>query len=211
MGRPRKGEIRRVTLVCRNCGIQFSKPLSQAARPFHNAACYQAYYRDPERLWERVDRPETTNACWLHRAAPDADGYVHVSFCGRSILAHRLAWELASGSPPPSRMRVCHTCDEPACTRNDGGLGTYELNGRLLPRYGHLFLGTDADNNADKETKGRGDHPAGEQHWRAKLSDEEVTQILTRYINSSLTQREIGRRFGITQGYVSKLIRRENR
>jgi hypothetical protein len=68
--------------------------------------------------------------------------------------AHIIAWELATGAPVPPGMEVCHTCDTPACTRNDDE-GFYVVAGKVLPRRGHLFLGTHADNMADMCAKGR--------------------------------------------------------
>ena len=53
-------------------------------------------------------------------------------------LAHRLAWVEANG-PIPAGMCVLHACDNPPCINVD-----------------HLWLGTQADNAADRESKGRG-------------------------------------------------------
>jgi hypothetical protein len=52
-------------------------------------------------------------------------------------LAHRVAWEKVHG-PIPQGMQVLHRCDTPLCVNVE-----------------HLFLGTNADNQRDKASKGR--------------------------------------------------------
>lgn len=210
MGRPKKGQIARVDLICRQCGRKFSKPLSQADRLFHTIKCYRDYINDPQRLWENVIRSTDESACWPHAGPFDADGYAHVTYRGCIMTAQRAAWELASGVliPKTPRRIVGHICDYPACVRNDGPLGTYEVNGRLLPRYGHLFLGTDEDNNFDKEAKRRGNHPLGEASGLSKLTVDAVLEIRRLYAEGNIAQWELGERFGVTQGVISKIIRR---
>jgi len=90
--------------------------------------------------------------------------------------APRIAYELAVGQIP-SDLCVLHRCDQPSCVRPD-----------------HLFLGTLADNVADKTRKGRqarGDShgsvtqpsrmPRGERHGMAKLTAENVKRIRASY------------------------------
>jgi HNH endonuclease len=67
-------------------------------------------------------------------------GYGLQKFRGKTRLAHRVAWMLANGEIPDG-LCVLHRCDNPPCVNVD-----------------HLFLGTHADNVADKMAKGR--HPS---------------------------------------------------
>jgi hypothetical protein len=92
-----------------------------------------------DRFWAKVLR---SDGCWLWSACVDEHGYgsfVRLQEDGSHRLegAHRVAWELTHG-PIPDGLRVCHHCDTPPCVRPD-----------------HLFLGTQADNMADMQRKGR--------------------------------------------------------
>lgn len=100
--------------------------------------------------------------CWLWQLSTNHFGYGKASVPGHPngwVLAHRLSYELFVGAIPDG-MCVLHKCDTPACTRPD-----------------HLFLGTHADNVADKVRKGR--QPVGADAWQASplLSDAAVVEL----------------------------------
>jgi hypothetical protein len=64
-------------------------------------------------------------------------GYGHLYVDGAWHPAHRLAW-VAEHGPIPSGLFVLHRCDNRPCFNIE-----------------HLFLGTQADNLADMDAKGR--------------------------------------------------------
>jgi hypothetical protein len=64
-------------------------------------------------------------------------GYGTIRIAGKNVYAHRFAWALAH-VPIPTGQWVLHHCDNPPCCEPT-----------------HLFLGTNADNVADKMAKGR--------------------------------------------------------
>ena len=109
-----------------------------------------------ERFFPRL--AERPNGCIEWTGALHRDGYGIVSTGPdfsekRHWLAHRLAWTLANGRIPDG-LCVCHACDNPPCCNP-----------------AHLFLGTMADNVADRDRKGRTHHPSRESnHNSAKAS-----------------------------------------
>jgi hypothetical protein len=94
-----------------------------------------------QRLMARIVVNEVTG-CWEWTGAADKHGYGRINIDGHTTLTHRLAWVLHHGEPPPETPHVLHHCDNPACCNPFGD--------------DHLFLGTQADNNADRDAKGRG-------------------------------------------------------
>jgi hypothetical protein len=103
---------------------------------------------------------------------------------GKMFLAHRVAWELVNG-PIPEGLCVLHHCDNPPCVNVE-----------------HLFLGTLADNNADKVAKGR--QAKGSAIARAKLTESDIPEI-RRLLAVGVLQSEIGRRYGVGHRLISKI------
>lgn len=106
---------------------------------------------DRKRFMDRVTvDPET--GCWVW-TGDVARRYGRFWFNGANHRSHRIAYQMAGGAIPDG-MLVCHTCDNPLCVRNDDE-GTYDLEGVPHERRGHLWIGTEADNQRDKALKGR--------------------------------------------------------
>lgn len=116
------------------------------------------------RFWSKVQKG---NECWTWTASTDRWGYGYFGYANRVGKAHRASWEIHYG-PIPQGMLVCHHCDNPSCVRPD-----------------HLFLGTDADNMADRYAKGR--YVTGERHPNARLTDAQVRLIRERAAHGERT------------------------
>lgn len=104
-----------------------------------------------ERLAARLERRSTGCLEWTGHS--NEKGYGQISFEGRLVMTHRLAWELANG-PIPDGLLVRHfACDNPPCCEPT-----------------HLRLGTFTDNTADMTSQGRGSNqqkthcPAGHRY-----------------------------------------------
>jgi hypothetical protein len=223
-------QSKRSTFTCQQCGDPFTRVHSQVLKrscEFCSSACRWAYVNahpaDPRVLWEeRASRAEA--GCWAWTGEHTRQGYGRLSYRAADgtftrILAHRFAWEMVAG-PIPRGGAILHVCDRPICVRNDDE-GWYEINGMLLPRRGHLCLGTVAANNADMAQKGRvarGEthrtrlHPdlvlRGEGHGNAVLTDALILDIRAEYATGTISQAALARKRGIAQTTVSKIVRR---
>lgn len=82
---------------------------------------------------------------------------------GKTRIAARAVWKLVHGKYPDKC--VLHTCDNPACINPD-----------------HLYLGTQADNARDRQTRGRNvafnKAFRGSKNGASKLTEIQVRKIL---------------------------------
>lgn len=137
-----------------------------------------------------------SEGCWLWDGSKNHKGYGTFSMgkdgMDRTVLAHRFAWESENG-PIPDGMCVLHRCDNPSCVRPD-----------------HLFIGTDADNAVDRDSKGRGGGKKrrGVSNGRTHLTDDDVAAIRRRF-RSGEFQRVIAASFGVAQTTISRIVREE--
>jgi len=189
--------------------------LARWPRQFCNPACMYAGLRVPliERLWRRTAKGVEH---WLWTGALDHKGYGKIGQDGKTLATHRVAWEAASGTPVPQGMDVLHVCDVPLCLRNDEQ-GTYEVDGIALPRWGHLFLGTNAQNTHDMIAKGRDwmrrpRDPAivlrGDRHPMAKLTTLNILAIREQAA-AGASQTELAAIFQVTTATISHIVSRK--
>lgn len=136
------------------------------------------------RFWSKVEK---TPGCWKWRAGCDGRGYGEFRLGTRMRGAHRVAWELTRGVIPEG-LCVLHSCDNPRCVRPN-----------------HLFLGTVADNNADKAAKGRAVRLAGEKHGCSRLRTKDI--YLIRSLSAELSRKEIAEIFKVDPTHISKILR----
>lgn len=149
---------------------------------------------EPEKFWPRVD---TSGDCWIWTGARQSQGYgmVQVRTGERvgtvSKLTHRVAYHLARG-PFPDHLHVLHKCDNPPCCNP-----------------AHLFLGTAADNAADKVAKGRARAVHGEAHQSAKLTATDVLEIRRR-VSSGEMQSVVASAFKVSRASIWQIVHRKH-
>ena len=138
-------------------------------------------------FWYTKNIGAGSNECWLWDGAKHPKGYGRMIIPSKGGMdrpkpTHRISWELHYGPIPP-KMHVLHRCDCPGCVNP-----------------AHLFLGTNADNVADRHSKGRsGDHRGMRQGSRARLNDD-----LVRIIRASpVPTKELARQLGVCPATIS--------
>lgn len=129
-----------------------------------------------------------SDGCWEWTGYRDPNGYGRLNVGLKPVLAHRISWQLNRHKLKGSQF-VLHKCDNPPCVRPD-----------------HLFIGSQADNLADKMRKKRHRYGVsiGTAHGRCKLTEEQVREI--RAWNGP--SRVIAEKFGISQSNASDIINR---
>lgn len=100
-----------------------------------------------------------TKACWEWTGCLSKKGYGWCCIIGLPQSAHRASWTIHNGKIP-SGKHVLHKCDNRKCVRPS-----------------HLFIGTQVDNVADMDSKGRRASFVGTQNPRCKLTREQVIEI----------------------------------
>jgi DNA-binding MarR family transcriptional regulator len=73
----------------------------------------------------------------------------------------------------------------------------------------HIFAGTHQDNMDDMDAKGRRrtvSVPA-EDHYAAKLTNDQVREIRALYEAGNVTQTALSHRFGVTQSTIHLIVR----
>ena len=132
-------------------------------------------------------------------ARPKYDGYVTYHLCRDDIRkdrsAHRLVWEAFNG-PIPAGLEINHLngnkadnrlCNLEVCTRSQNLRHSFRVLKRPAPNNPNL----------------------GSKNGAAKLTEADIPVIFDLYELGEWTQKEIGKKFGVSQRMISLILRRE--
>lgn len=134
-----------------------------------------------------LERAERKSGCLLWQKSRTPNGYPKTTIKGRTVAVHRLAYRVFVG-PIPAGLRVLHTCDVRHCIERT-----------------HLFLGTDADNAADRDAKGRDRFCPGETNGMSKLTEAAVVSIRA-MAASGVTHEWLAGVFGVRRQTISRIV-----
>lgn len=138
-----------------------------------------------KKFWALIDK---TEECWLWTKYRDRDGYGKFMFNYKGFKACKLAYILTYG-PVPDGICVLHKCDNPPCCRPE-----------------HLYLGTQADNVADRVNRGR--QLRGESHPLTVLNNKEVLDIRRQFTGGRGEQTKLAAIYNVSLAMINRIIRR---
>lgn len=154
----------------------------------------QGLERGPKepRHWYSVD---PVAGCWNWKGVLSETGYATTRYNGRYVGAHRAYYAHYVEPIPPHRV-VMHTCDNPACVNPE-----------------HLRLGTQGENIADRNAKGRGkgwvyDQGPGSERANAKLDEAKVIEIRARAAAGEMFK-DLAAEFGVSGTTISVVVNRK--
>ena len=115
-------------------------------------------------------------------------GYRKVYHEGKSVYAHRRAWEKANG-PIPEGMEVCHRCNNKGCENPD-----------------HLYVASHKQNLADAMKDGLIPKIQGERHGKARLKEQQVLDIRA----SDLGYNELAEMYQVHRSTIQHIVERRS-
>ena len=129
------------------------------------------------------------SGCWIWVGGKCAKRMPYGSFraFGKMTKAHIFSYAMFRGQVPQG-MCVCHTCDVCECVNPD-----------------HLWIGTKAENNRDRDAKGRSVKVCGSSHHASRLRERDVREIRV-LIKEGERIADIARYFTVSDSAISDIV-----
>ena len=170
---------------CEVCGVELSLPRYRRCRDHFSGQLKKSFRRHSPPPTP-LDTP-----CVVWQGPVDRNTYG--IFAGQRL--HRWVIEQVDGPIEPGLV-VMHLCDNPPCFR-----------------YDHLRVGTVAENNADRDAKGRSYMGTPNPHWLRKVGEQhshaKLTWAQVRDIRARLDLGEVGRRlaeeYGVSPATITNI------
>ena len=149
-------------------------------------------FNDSEKVhFEELFIKHDGEECWEWLGATDRDGYGDFSSKLGKNKAHRVSYVIYNNTYIAKGIIIRHTCDNPSCVNPS-----------------HLISGTVQDNSDDMKQRKR--QAFGERNFKAKLTENNVFEILYLYYFGNHTIVDLEKKFGITNPMISAIVSGKN-
>lgn len=151
-----------------------------------------------DRFMDKVLLPTVEGTCWIWTAGLTKKGYGQFKMNRKNHQAHRVSWEIFREEPLIDGLELDHICHCRNCINPS-----------------HLRQGDHKENMANLSEAGRevrrengrkrGRKARGENHGKSKLTEAQVIEIKELLTNTNLSQKEIGKKYGVSRMQISKI------
>lgn len=138
---------------------------------------------DKWKIERNIAKSAEPDGCWLWKGYIKRDGYGRIQLQGIFYRAHRLTYTMYVGDIPEG-MFILHSCRNRHC---------------VAPH--HLRPGTVQENSVDMAKDGT--------HYNRVLTEEQVYEIRDLCASKTMTQSEIGAKYGVGSDAVSSIHLRQ--
>lgn len=143
-------------------------------------------------FWKRVD-VRGHDDCWNWLKGKTSKGfYGYGVFWANGKIYKSHVFALSLNIPNNKKLWCCHTCDNPACCNP-----------------AHLYWGTSKDNWRDCHNRKRINLEKGEDRYNAKLTEESVKEIRSKYVYKKNGIDTLAKQYGVSRSMIYSIIIRK--